>query len=70
MMISTYDFGLEERVVEIMQMHVDMVGGDEDSQSAEDEGSVELVLLIGLYALLLAIGPAEGGELVGRLLLP
>ena len=40
----TNDFGLEEWVVEVVKMHVDIVGGDDQSQQCENKRSIEFIL--------------------------
>lgn len=55
---ATYDFALEEGVVEVIEVHGDMVGGYQDSEYAEDQRSTKLVSQSILDALLFAVSPA------------
>ena len=56
----TYDFGLEEGVVEVVEVHVDMIRRDQDGQDAKGERYVILVVYGGFDAVLVAVGETIG----------
>ena len=59
------DLRLEERVVEVIQVHCDVVDRYDYCEHAEDAGEQELGGKCARYAGLVAVGEAVGGQLVG-----
>lgn len=54
---------MEKRVVEVVEVHIDVVGGDDDGEDTEGEGGIELVGKSGFDAGLFAIGEAVRGNI-------
>ena len=57
----TDDLGLEERIVEVVKMHVYMISWDQDGENTKNEWGVELVAECVFDAVLFAVGEAVGG---------
>lgn len=55
---STYDFGLEKRIIEVMKMHVNLIGWDQDRCDTEDKWRVILIPYGGLDAVLVTVNKA------------
>jgi hypothetical protein len=54
--LRTYDFGLEEGVIEVVEVHVDVIGGDEDGEHAEEQRYVVFVANGGLDTVRFTVG--------------
>lgn len=55
----TYNFGLKERIVEIMQMHVNMISRHHDSHHTKNQRRVKLVGQSGLNTVLLTVSQTK-----------
>lgn len=57
MKVTDY-FWLEEGVIEVVKVHVDLIGRDQDGGDTKDKGGIELVAYCGFDAVLIAVNEA------------